>query len=190
MAALEPLALCTPCISSRFETALDSSAGHHRAIADASAISSERLQRLYRYWESLKDGQFAPKRTELNPSHMKDQLGWIWLMDVIDGGTDFRFRMGGDRVIQFFGAHMAGMTLRDILPKAPHFFGRFMELLMLATEARQPTLSGPSQAAYEPKSYLEIEVLVLPLSDDGVNVTGMIGGMEVRPLVKTVDPRD
>jgi len=32
--------------------------------------------------------------------------------------------------------------------------------------------------------------LILPLSDDGKAVTGLLGSMEIRPLQKIADPRD
>ena len=166
---------------------MDSPAPNHRLVGDACEIASERLRRLYGYWSALKGDRFAPARSELSPIEMKDQLGWIWLMDVMDSGEDFRFRMGGDRVIQFFGRRLAGETLRTVIPEAPLFFSRFFDLVRLATLGRKPSAIGPAQTAYEPKSYLEVEALLLPLSDDGVNVTGLLGSIQVQPITRPAD---
>jgi hypothetical protein len=121
---------------------------------------------------------------------MREQLGWLWLMDVLDDGEDFLFRIGGDRVVQFFGQRLAGTTLRAFQPTSPAFFGRFFDLVFLATRSRKPALGGPTQTAYEPRAFLEVEALILPLSDDGKAVTGLLGSMEIRPLQKIADPRD
>jgi hypothetical protein len=153
-----------------------------RIVRDPEQLVSERLQRLLAYWTSLKGTRLAPARSELNPADMRDQLGWIWLMDVLDGGEDFRFRMGGDRIIQFFGQRLAGATLNDVAAQYPEFFGRFRNLVHLATYSGKPASGGPSQTAYEPRAYLEVEALMLPLSDDGKSVTGLLGGIEVKPL--------
>lgn len=120
---------------------------------------------------------------------MREQLGWIWLMDVLDGGSDFRFRMGGDRVVQFFGERLAGSTLKAVLPRAPAFFGRFLDLAARAVETAGPVIGGPSQTTYQPKSYLEIEVVLFPLSDDGATVTGLMGSIEIKPI-KSLDAHD
>jgi len=121
---------------------------------------------------------------------MREQLGWLWLMDVVDAGQDFRFRMGGDRVIQFFGQRLAGTTLRALQPTSPAFFGRFFDLVSLAIRNKKATLGGPTQTAYEPRAFLEVEALILPLSDDGKTVTGLLGSMEIRPLKKIPPQRD
>src|ERR1700743_1982355 len=105
---------------------------------------------------------FAQARSDLNPADMKDQLGWVWLMDVLDGGTDFRFRMGGDRVVQFFGERLSGNTLKAILPLPPALFGHFLDLANRLVETGAPVIGGPSQTSYQPKSYLEIEAVLFP----------------------------
>ena len=148
------------------------------------------MRRLYEYWTKLKGDRFAPARSEINPADMKDQLGWVWFMEVVDGGDDFRFRLGGDRVIQFFGQRLAGLTIKEITPKSPAFFGRFMDLAQMATLKRHPVIGGPSQTEYEPRSFLEVEGMLLPLSEDGKNVTHLLGCIDIRPLVKAAEPRD
>ena len=169
---------------------MDSPTPSQRIVETADAITSERLKSLFAYWTRLRGGRFAPPRSELKPAQMREQLGWLWLMDVVDGGHDFRFRMGGDRVIQFFGRRLAGTTLRALQPASPAFYGRFFDLVSLATNNGKPVLGGPTQTAYEPRAFLEVEALILPLSDDGKMVTGLLGSIEIRPLQKIPDPRD
>jgi hypothetical protein len=160
-----------------------------RSLRSADEISSARLKGLFHYWAALKGERLGPSRADLNPAEMREQLGWIWLMDVLDGGDDFRFRMGGDRVVQFFGERLSGNTLKAVLPRAPAFFGRFLDLATRLVETGAPVIGGPSQTSYQPKSYLEIEAVLFPLSDDGVSVTGLMGSIEIKPL-KSLDTRD
>ena len=43
-----------------------------------------------------------PSRSDIRPSEMKEHLGWILLLDVLDGGEDFRFRTVATRVSEYF----------------------------------------------------------------------------------------
>jgi hypothetical protein len=169
---------------------VDLPAASHQFVEDADVISSGRLKRLFDYWNTLKGARIAPARTDLKPADMREHLVWIWLMDAGNNGEEFRFRMGGDRVVQFFGNHLGGASVKDVLPNAPAFFGRFLDVVTLAAKSAKPVLAGPGQVPYEEKAFFEMEALLLPLSDDGVNVTGLLGGMEIRPLAKAVEPRD
>lgn len=169
---------------------MDSPTPNQRIVESADALSSARLRRLFDYWTQLSGERFAPARNELNPTEIREQLGWLWLMDVVDGGRDFRFRMGGDRVVQFFGERLSGNTLSGVAHRAPAFFGRFRDLVSMATKEKKGVAGGPAQTAYEPRSFLEVEALLLPLSDDGVNVTGIMGSIEVRSLYGIPEPRD
>jgi hypothetical protein len=45
-----------------------------------------------------------------------------------------------------------------------------------------PVAAGPSQATLEGREFLSLEVLVLPLSDDGGTVTSVLGAVHVGPL--------
>jgi hypothetical protein len=169
---------------------LDSQTPLQRIVTRADSLHSERLQRLFSYWDALRGARTAPSRGELNPAEMKDQLGWVWLMDVLDGGKDFRFRMGGDRIVQFFGERLSGNTLAGVSDRAPAFFGRLRDLVGMATVTQKAVAAGPTQTAYEPRAFLEVEALILPLSDDGVKITGILGSIEIKPLAKVPDPRD
>lgn len=186
MAPFPLLALRDPRQQIRNPSTLDSPTPNQRVLTSVEDISSARLRRLFEHWSLLKGDRYGPARSELNPGEMREQLGWIWLMDVIDGGYDFRFRMGGDRVIQFFGQRLAGAMLRNTIPLAPQFFGRFFDLATLALASRHPVIGGPGRTTYQPKSYLEVEAVLFPLSDDGREITGLLGSIETRPLPPTL----
>jgi hypothetical protein len=46
----------------------------------------------------------------------------------------------------------------------------------------QPVAQGPIPSALVQREYLESEVVVLPLSDDGAAITSLFGGFEAWPL--------
>ena len=82
------------------------------------AIVGERCRSLYDIWQNLTDGRVAPKREEITLSHVRRLTPWMWVIDVVDSGTDFRFRLAGDRVVQFLGCAMPTRLSRSF-PRTP-----------------------------------------------------------------------
>src|ERR1700733_655679 len=74
-------------------------------------LVSPRLIDVHAAWKKTAAGRMAPRREEITPALLKSALPWVWMIDVIDRGRDFRFRLAGDRIIQFMGRRYAGLLL-------------------------------------------------------------------------------
>ena len=145
----------------------------------ADSLDSARLVAVHDAWKRLAMGRLAPKREEITPALLKSALPWIWMIDVVDGGQDFRFRIAGDRVVQFLGRRYAGLLLSEFLDQP--FFQRMRAILEQSVKHKRPLAAGPMRSNMEGKEFLELEVVVLPLSEDGLHVTTIFGAMEVSP---------
>src|SRR5262244_651403 len=94
------------------------------------AQSSKPLQQLasgplagsYQAWRVLCGDRFAPSRKEVDPARFKPVLGSIFVMDVVDDGADFRFVLGGERVVEMMGQRLRGKLL-SAQPRTPFFQG-------------------------------------------------------------------
>lgn len=69
------------------------------SFKSADQLVSERLVGVLDAWKRAADARMGPKREEITPSLLRTALPWIWMIDVVDGGKDFRFRIAGERVI-------------------------------------------------------------------------------------------
>jgi hypothetical protein len=105
---------------------------------------------------------------------------WLWAVDVIDDGADFRFRLAGDNIAQFLEGLHAGMLLSE-LPQSP-FYERLRQTLAHCVEHKQPVAVGPIRSGYEGKEHWEMEAVVLPLSEDGKIINCLMGAMELWPV--------
>lgn len=143
-------------------------------------LESAMLIEVLSAWRRVGASRMAPKREEMTPALLKSALPWIWMIDVVDGGKDFRFRIAGDRIIQFMGRRYAGHLVSEFADKP--FFGQMRTILVEAMTRKTPMMAGPGRTALEGREYLEVEVLVLPLSEDGQNVTTLFGAMDIRPV--------
>lgn len=147
---------------------------------------SPRLAEAYRAWLKLANGRFAPTRSEISPRVFKPVLPTVFLLDVIDGGADFRLALGGDKIIRFLLNRLSpGMLLSEI--SGSLFHERATRLLRYCVNTMLPVAGGPSQAVLEGREFLLLEVLALPLSNDGETVTTVLGAIQVGPL-KSLEP--
>src|SRR5262249_50860424 len=83
------------------------------AAKSADALISAQLITVRDAWKQAAGERLAPRREEIAPAPIKSALPWIWMIDVVDEGRDFRFRIAGDRVIQFLGRRYAGHLLSE-----------------------------------------------------------------------------
>jgi hypothetical protein len=152
-------------------------------LKSADAVESGLLAAVHDAWKKLSAGRLAPKREEITPALIRTALPSIWMIDVIDDGADFRFRIAGDRVVQFLGRRYAGLLLSDF--QGEPFFQRMRAILVESVKRRRPLAAGPMRSNLAGKEFLEMEVVVLPLSEDNQRVTAIFGAMDVQPTAKT-----
>jgi len=60
---------------------------------------------LYHYWQGKRGGRAFPDRGDISPSEFSRLLPHITIVEVLEGGRDFRFRL--------YGSAMAAMTGHD-----------------------------------------------------------------------------
>jgi hypothetical protein len=153
------------------------------SVADfkaAELITSDKLADIFTAWKQLAGDRFAPRREEITPAKLRTLLPWIWIVDVV--GEDFRFRIAGDRIIEYLGTRHAGKMLSEL--RGPAFFELMQALFEYGVRYKRPVAHGPLRSSHAKREHFEAEVLVLPLSDDGERVTGLCGGFESWPYGK------
>jgi hypothetical protein len=145
----------------------------------AELVTSDKLTDILAVWKQLAADRFAPRREEITPTKFRTLLPWVWIVDVAESGEDFRFRIAGDRIIEYLGGRHAGKNLSEL--RGPSFFELMNELFRYSVRYKRPIAHGPLQSSHAKREHLEAEVLVLPLSDDGINVTALCGGFDYWP---------
>lgn len=146
-------------------------------LKQAAAVVGERNRTLYAIWSRIANGRKAPRRAELTLRELGRLTSWLITFDVLDGGADFRFRLMGDGLVRFIEDNYAGRLLSEF--KTRSFFNTAMGLLSHCVQRAEPVGLGPRIPDFEGKQHWECEYVFLPLSDDGENVTGVIGTMDL-----------
>lgn len=142
-------------------------------------ISSQILKRAYLYIISRQWGGRLPSRSRIDPLDMAKWLDHTELLDVINHGETFRYRIAGGEIERVFQSHMHGRRLEQV------FTGEVLSFKLLmfrrCVENRVAILSN-NTLEREGRSVLKYERILIPMSEDGINVDiifGCIYPMEV-----------
>jgi hypothetical protein len=151
----------------------------HSEFKPADKTVGEKSRALFEIWQTLKGERLAPRREEVTLAHTRALTSSLWFIDVVDGGKDYRFRLGGEEIVRFLGGRHTGQLLSE-LPDNP-FFVRMKKTLSHCVAHGKPVSLGPSAATYPGKEHWEVEVVVLPLSEDGRTVSCLMGTLQLWP---------
>jgi len=141
-------------------------------------LTSEKLAGIQKIWRELAAGAIGPTREAVTPARLRGTLPWTFVIDV--AGEDFKFRFAGDRIIQFMGRRLQGTLLSE--HRGTPFFDGMHQFFRRSVDTKTPLANGPSPVTYPGKEHLEMEVMVLPLSNDGESVSGLLGTFDTWQL--------
>lgn len=135
---------------------------------------SEPATRLLALWESKRRDGRLPAEADFNPSELTAWLEWLMLLDVMTDPIDFRYRRAGQMIVATTGIDMIGRKLSE-MDVPPEVLRRFMAEHAAVVDTAKPRydlhrLINPKRG--EPVAY---ERLLLPLSEDGKQVTALLG---------------
>lgn len=129
------------------------------------AIASSLIRSVYAVWNEKRGARRFPPKAAISPRDIKDGLKFTSLMEVVDGGRDFSYRLRGDGLMQAirraYGAELLGKTASE--------FGDLGELYDLAH--RRVVESGVPrvvETCLQLGSHMvrDSEILYLPLGED------------------------
>ena len=129
------------------------------------SIGHSRLAALARLWSRKASGKRLPAREDFDPAELRPWLGRLMLLDVVENGKDFRYRLHGTSLVELFGEDLTGCAVGELdLKRRSTLMAEYRK----AFETRSPQYV-PSKALAE-KEHLHIAKLVLPLASDGERV--------------------
>lgn len=91
---------------------------------------------------------------------------YLTILGVVDDGRDFEIRLTGTRLVtEFLGTDPTGRSLSESLTDDA-FGKRSWHIVNTAYTTKRPVLNQPGRARFKDKSYLSLETITLPLTDD------------------------
>lgn len=119
------------------------------------------------YWEKKRGDRRMPSRADIRPSELKEHLAWVIMADVLEGGEDFRYRLIGTLVTEYFITEATGMKVSELFQKlGPAVTHAVLAVMRTAARERTPIHAFGDADAFA-MGYEAFDAIFLPLSDDG-----------------------
>lgn len=129
------------------------------------------LTELLEHWKALCGDRAMPQRNDFDPVQVPELLTGICLVEVIDGGKDYFYRVAGSALEEMTGQVLQGKYFSELIHAKSResmraTCGASVETarpIVIKNQLREP---GRGQTA--------ITAIVLPLSDDGQTVNMLL----------------
>jgi len=135
-------------------------------------VRNPALRQVISYWFDTCDGRSMPARRDIRPIEIRSALAQIWLCDYLSESGRFRYRLAGEDVNDFWGLNLRGKYLDEIIPD---------ERRASVTNRSRMVIDLPAIVYDRACLSLTEEItrngerIILPLSDDGRTVNGLLG---------------
>lgn len=152
--------------------------GKFEVVSKSEAINSSRFatsSQLFSLWQSLPGDppQFALfKPGTIDPALLPKTV----LMDVLDNGRDYRFRVYGTVHVTHFGADLTGLPLSEV-EKANPAASVIRELYNMVMEQRDAIFFKLDYLSHNDVVKRATGVM-MPLSDENSDIVRLFGGMD------------
>lgn len=155
----------------------------NRQDETSSTSEDPAIRRFLGLWEERRDGQALPPRDSFEVTDLKEWLGHILILDVIDGGMDFRYRLVGVEIARSVGRDYTGRLMSECKFEVPasQVIAEFREVV----EARRPLVRRGHVTWAPDRSWRSFESVHAPLASDGHTVDKTIGVL----LIGDASPR-
>src|SRR3546814_17700910 len=111
----------------------------------ADVIVEPELREIYHYWSGKRGGRCYPTRADIRPEEIKRLLPFVLLLDVLDEGRHFRFRLVGPDAAS--GIDPTGKLLHEAAPGGVYL--NHLRALFRRGAARPGAPSTRSRSAYD-----------------------------------------
>jgi hypothetical protein len=123
------------------------------------------------YWERKRGPRRMPARSDIVASELREHLSWVILLDVLNGGEDFRYRLVGTLVAQYFMVEGTGRTVKECFrPDTPEAMRNAVLELYRCVARERKVFSCALPAGFVGPRTEACDLILLPLSDDGETV--------------------
>ena len=149
----------------------DAAASSESRRIRADDIPDPRLRGLFEYWESRRYGRDMPLRPDIDVLDLGPWLGNLMLIDVLDDGREFRYRVYGSILAQYYGRDLTGKTTEEVRPEARDLVRQEYRAVLAD---RLPSLVQRDRQVKH--RTMRVAKLVLPLSSDGAALDMLLVG--------------
>jgi hypothetical protein len=147
---------------------MNSLAAPPRLIQNPDSIDNPTLDFFIRCWNEKRGDRAMPARAAFEMREIKDYVGWICLLDALPDFRDFRYRLVGSRVADYFLGDGTGKTIRELFSGDDKPLGQALLWVYQKTcRERLPLRISAPAGKWRGRYFPDTDSLYLPLSKDG-----------------------
>lgn len=137
-------------------------------VADPTDIDNPTLEFFLAYWREKRGSARLPLRSAFNSKDIGARLPWVTVADALPDYVDFRYRVIGSRIDEYFIASATGMTVTEAFATLSAPMGRLVLSMLQKTciDGVPIRLMGPEFVVND-KYFPDYDTLYLPFSSDG-----------------------
>lgn len=130
-------------------------------------IDNPVLQFFLNYWHEKRGTRAMPARADISPREIKPYLGWVCLLDALPGYTDFRYRLVGSCVSEYFLGDGTGRTVSESFTDNKRLREGALSVFSGVCTRKQPLRLWSPGGTWKGRYYPDNDALHLPLGNDG-----------------------
>jgi hypothetical protein len=138
------------------------------------------LAELHAYWEAKRGNRAIADRADINPADIVRLLPHLFVLDVLEGGLDFRVRVFGTALVELMREERTGKLISDFgepatIPTDPvELRNRWLTISRLALQNRRPLFFKSPTVAPE-RNYMYYHGMFAPLTAGSPEISQLIG---------------
>lgn len=146
-------------------------------VSGVEDIANPVLAGIYEYWRGLRKGGALPLSKDVDLLDLDEHLNNVYLFDILDNGADYRCVYNGNFYASATTEIGIGQTVGSMPPsKLKDRIGAAFDAVVLSG---QPAQFFRAASAREGREYRTIDMLCLPLSDDGSKVSRTLSALHL-----------
>ena len=127
------------------------------------------------YWASKRGGRSMPRKRDIDPIEIPAKiLPNLQIIEVIDGGARFRYRLIGTALVEAYGKDFSGRIVDELFPDGRLDFVQSLYRSVCASKA--PIFSRNKYHTPRDVDLFSMRIY-MPLSEDGIAVQNILGVM-------------
>jgi hypothetical protein len=147
---------------------------------DPPTLEDEGLQAVLAFWRAKHAGGRLPRRADIDPMALRSHLGRLFLIDVLPGATEFRFRLIGSKLAHRYGRDSTGKLLTECFPEESRPVGEWLRARYQTVVRRKIPVLTRAPLVQTGREFTDAVAIHLPLSEDGEQVSMIFGSTVFR----------
>jgi hypothetical protein len=136
---------------------------------------------LVAYWHAKRGTRWAPMRRDIDPLELRAHLPHLYMVDVLKGGADYRYRLIGTAIAEGLGRDSTGQLISELYAEQPAALQQLRDIFGMAQTKRAPYFATGQVFWLPRRDFLSFEAGFMPLSDAAGNLEIILSYLHLFP---------